>query len=247
MVSRHNFPAPCTYSTTYLHEKRDERGSEAVAHHQHGNIGVVQPPPRHVPRVENHVEEGHPRDAQREVEHGAEGTAAEANDEGLAVAPSGGARHADVGMRADPPVQETDKGGVAGPGKQYCCTTASGVICRRAWRQADHTTRAAEQNGQAPHDGKLRVNMARREEYVHRDVPGGGGAEGSHEEAHPADEAERCVTYPAHAGALQVGRSRWSHDVAEHDEGKQEHGDLCDGRVLHFQKAFRALLLGQAE
>ena len=119
MASPHCRSAPCTY--IYLHEQRDERGSEAVADHEHGDIGVVQLPPRHVPRVKHHVEEGHPRDAQREVEHGAEGTAAEADDEGLAVAPSGGARHPDVGVRADPPVQEADKsgegGGSGGPGK----------------------------------------------------------------------------------------------------------------------------------
>lgn len=78
----------------------------------------------------------------------------------------------------------------------------------------------------------------------HGDISGRCGAHGAHEKASPADDAQRRVSNQAYPGVLQLGGTRWSQDVAHDDEGKQDHGDLRDGSVLHLEEAFGSLLHG---
>lgn len=77
---------------------------------------------------------------------------------------------------------------------------------------------------------------------LHGDISSRRGAQGAHKKTSPADHTQRRVPDQAHPRVLQLRGSRRSQDVAHDDEGEQDHGDLCDGRVLHLEEAFGSLL-----
>ena len=78
--------------------------------------------------------------------------------------------------------------------------------------------------------------------HSHANVPGRRGAERSYQKAAPGDHPQGSVAYPAHSSLLHLRGARRSQDVAQHDEGKQEHSDLGDSRVLHLEEALGPLL-----